>query len=146
MTIAARISYIALALMFVLLPLSAQAATPTIAELQAKVIGLQAELAALKAARGMDANFSFTVPTAAFDQRSYTSVSHYPSLTGTANVKSVFVLLRDAKGAGISGTVVPVEKGVWSYSSVAYLPNGAYTVELSGGAQVQTRTLVVDVK
>ncbi len=146
MTQFARISIGVCALVGMVLPFTASAATPTIAELQAKVIGLQAELAALLAARGVDVNVSFPAPAAAFDLRSYTSVSHYPSLTGTANVKSVFVLIRDEKGVGISGTVIPVEKGVWSYSSVAYLPNGAYTVELSGGAQVQTRTLVVDVK
>lgn len=144
MTTSSRLSLGVLAFLLVLAPHTALAATPTIAELQARVIGLQAELAALKVARGLDANLVFAVPTAAFDLRSYTSVSHYPTLSGTANVSSVFVIVRDEKGVGISGTLVPVEKGVWSYSSVAYLPRGAYSVELIGGFKVETRNLVVD--
>lgn len=142
-----RLSHIAILSLVIgcsgfLVPVHVRAAEPTLAELQAKLVGLQAQLAVLQ---GTSPTFTFTyVPAkAAFDLRSYTSVSTYPTLSGTANVENVFIVINTDKGVGLVGTEVPVEKGHWTYQSVVGLPVGYYTVQLFGGSVVQTRTLSV---
>lgn len=131
----------------VLAPVPSQAATTEdlikqVTALTAQVTELQAQLASLG---GSKPTFTFARPAnrATFDQRSYTSISHNPEVGGSANVSSVFVIIRNVKFEGLVGTEVPVTNGAWTYKSVVALPSGYYTVDVFGGDTVATRNLHV---
>ncbi len=124
----------------------AATAAPSIAELQAKLVSLQAQLAILQSKTpGLVVTYH-AAKKAEFDQRSYTSVATYPTVSGTANVPSVFVIVYNAKNEGLVGTRVPVENGKWSFQSIVALPAGYYRVDLIGGETAQTRTLEVQTR
>jgi outer membrane murein-binding lipoprotein Lpp len=127
-----------------LAPVPAQAAT--LEELTQQVKSLSAQVAQLQAtlaARGSSATFTVLQRTVTFDQSLYTTISHNPEVGGKANVPQVFVIIRNAQSEGLVGTAVDVEKGVWKYNSVVYLPAGYYSVEVHGGDRVVTRNLHV---
>jgi hypothetical protein len=66
-----------------------------------------------------------------FDPSSLISTSTYPTITGTANVPLLTLIISNSKGVGIVGTAdVPVVNGHWSYPCSVALPPGAYTVIL----------------
>ncbi len=124
----------------------AATSTPSIAELQATLASLQAKLAELQSKAGGISITYHVTKKAEFDQRSYTSVATYPTVSGTANVPSVFVVVYNDKNEGIVGTRVPVENGTWSFQSSVALPIGYYRVDLMGGEIVQTRVLHVQAR
>lgn len=128
-------------------PVPSQAATTEdlvrqVAALTAQVTELQMQLASLT---GYKSAFTVTAlpKVATFDQRSYTSTSHNPEVGGSANVPSVFVIIRNSKFEGLVGTGEPVTNGTWTYKSVVALPSGYYTVDVFGGDTVVTRNMHV---
>ncbi len=76
-------------------------------------------------------------PVTAFDSSSLASTSSYPVITGTANVPSIGVIIKDNKGVGIVGTSnISVVNGHWSYADSVSLRPGNYTVVLYVGKTV----------
>jgi hypothetical protein len=66
-----------------------------------------------------------------FDPSSLISTSTYPSITGTANVPLIGIIIRNSKGVGIVGTSdIPVVQGHWSYPCSVALQPGTYTLIL----------------
>ena len=81
---------------------------------------------------------------AAFDSNTITTTDSYPTITGTANVPEVGIIINNSKGDGLVGTgEIKVEDGHWTYSSSVPLPAGTYTLVLFGGAKVMNAQLVV---
>lgn len=81
---------------------------------------------------------------AAFDKSTITTTDNYPTVTGTANVPEVGIIINNSKGEGLVGTgEIKVENGHWTYSSSVRLPAGTYTLVLFGGAKVMNAQLVV---
>ncbi len=81
---------------------------------------------------------------AAFDSSTITTTDSYPTITGTANVPEVGIIINNSKGEGLVGTgEITVENGHWSYSSSVHLPPGTYTLVLFGGAKVMNAQLTV---
>lgn len=138
---------VGLVIVGVCLPLSSRASTTDdlasqIAALRAQVVQLQARLGASASSKPA-VTFVVQKKVATFDQRSYTSTSHNPEVSGSANVPSVYLIIRNDRFEGIVGTGAEVQNGAWTYKSVVALPSGYYTVELYGGEIVTTRTLHV---
>ena len=66
-----------------------------------------------------------------FDPSSLISTSAYPTITGTANVPLITIVISNSKGVGIVGTSdVPVVQGHWSYPCSVALPPGNYILTL----------------
>lgn len=81
---------------------------------------------------------------AAFDSSTISTSDNYPTITGTANVPEVGIIINNSKGEGLVGTgEITVENGHWSYSSSVHLPPGTYTLVLFGGAKVMNAQLTV---
>ena len=81
---------------------------------------------------------------AAFDSSTITTPDSYPTITGTANVPEVGIIINNSKGEGLVGTgEITVENGHWSYSSSIFLPPGTYTIALYGGAKVVNAQLTI---
>ena len=83
--------------------------------------------------------------SALFDSSSYVSTSTYPTVTGTANVPQVGVIINNSKNVGVVGTWdIPVTQGHWSYSCSVKLPPGSYTAIVFVGKTVtETAKLTV---
>ena len=85
-----------------------------------------------------------TAAVASFDKSTITTTDSYPTITGTANVPEVGIIINNSKGEGLVGTgEITVENGHWSYSSSVHLPPGTYTLVLFGGAKVMNAQLTV---
>lgn len=85
-----------------------------------------------------------TAAVASFDKSTITTTDSYPTITGTANVPEVGIIINNNKGEGLVGTgEIKVENGHWSYSTSVLLPPGTYTVMLYGGAKVVNAQLTV---
>lgn len=85
-----------------------------------------------------------TAAVASFDKSTITTTDSYPTITGTANVPEVGIIINNNKGEGLVGTgEIKVENGHWSYSTSVLLPPGTYTVMLYGGAKVVSAQLTV---
>lgn len=83
---------------------------------------------------------------ALFDSSSFTSTSPYPTITGTANVSKVGIIINNSENVGIVGTAeIPVKQGHWSYSCSVALPPGTYTLIAFVGKNV-TETAKLTVK
>ncbi|MBP7741417.1 MAG: hypothetical protein KA104_01870 [Candidatus Pacebacteria bacterium] len=121
--------------------LAATGGASTTAELTMQIKMLQTQLMLLSAGKGVSVTIAPLEKKTSFDQRYYTSRSNYPSITGKANIDSVYIILKNAQGVGFVGTRVPVVNGRWSYESLISLTPGYYTVELSGGDKIQTRNV-----
>ena len=81
---------------------------------------------------------------AAFDSSTISTSDNYPTITGTANVPEVGIIINNSKGEGLVGTgEITVENGHWSYSTSVLLPPGTYIVMLYGGAKVVNAQLTV---
>lgn len=81
---------------------------------------------------------------AAFDSATITTTDSYPTITGTANVPEVGIIINNSKGEGLVGTgEIKVENGRWAYSTSVLLPPGTYTLVLFGGAKVANAQLTV---
>jgi hypothetical protein len=69
--------------------------------------------------------------SAAFNSNSLISTSSYPTVSGTANVSQVGIIVNNDRGVGIVGTAnVPVTGGHWIYHCSVALAPGTYTVSL----------------
>jgi hypothetical protein len=86
-----------------------------------------------------------TIPASGlFDTSSFTSTSTYPTVTGTANVPLVGIVVSDAEGTGIVGSAnVVVEGGHWSYTASVALMPGSYHVTLYVGKNATVAKLTV---
>jgi hypothetical protein len=85
-----------------------------------------------------------TSAVASFDKSTITTTDSYPTITGTANVPEVGIIINNSKGEGLVGTgEITVENGHWSYSTSVMLPPGTYIVMLYGGAKVVNAQLTV---
>ncbi len=79
-----------------------------------------------------------------FDPQSLISTSAYPTITGTANVSKIAIVINNSDGVGIVGAAdVPVVKGRWSYSDSVALVPGTYQVVVAGEDASVAATLVV---
>lgn len=79
-----------------------------------------------------------------FDPQSLVSTSAYPTITGTANVSKIAIVINNSEGVGIVGAAdIPVVKGRWSYSDSVALVPGTYHVIVAGEDAAVTATLVV---
>jgi hypothetical protein len=65
-----------------------------------------------------------------FDASSLVSTSTYPTITGTANIPQVGILITNSKNVGIVKTSVPVVNGHWSYPCSVALAPGVYNLIL----------------
>ncbi|MDB5195585.1 MAG: hypothetical protein JWO84_769 [Parcubacteria group bacterium] len=73
----------------------------------------------------------------AVDTASLTSSAPRPIVTGTANVKSIGIVLDNPAGVGIEGASnIPVTNGHWTFAPAQALPPGTYTLHIIGGDTV----------
>lgn len=78
------------------------------------------------------------------DSASLATNAPYPTITGTANVSPIGIVIFDGQGVGIVGSKsISVLKGHWSYSSPRALPPGTYSIQMLGADTQVTKTLVV---
>ena len=76
-------------------------------------------------------------PVTSFDSKSLISTSAYPTITGTANVSQIGIIISNSKGVGVVGSSdVAVVNGHWSYADSAKLPSGSYTIILFVGKTI----------
>jgi uncharacterized Zn-binding protein involved in type VI secretion len=82
--------------------------------------------------------------TTTIDQSSLVAVNGRATITGTANVSLVAIVVENPEGVGITGSYdIPVEKGHWSFTIPQRLKPGMYTVTVIGGEKNQVAKLNV---
>lgn len=78
------------------------------------------------------------------DAGSLITSTNRPTLTGTANVSGVAIVIDNPEGVGIAGSwEIPVTGGKWSYTPPQALKPGTYTVHLLGADAEVTSKLVI---
>lgn len=101
--------------------------------------------------KSSEPTFKFDTPVL-INQKAYTHIdtaslvttSNYPTITGTANVPEVGIIIYDDANRGLVGTShIPVKNGKWTYSISVFLPKGGYKVVVIGGVQATVGTLTV---
>lgn len=84
------------------------------------------------------------VRIATIDQSSLLAHTPRPTITGTANVSAVAIVIDNPQGVGIVGSSnVPVTNGHWSFTPPQPFTPGTYTVHLLGGDKQVDAKLVV---
>jgi len=78
------------------------------------------------------------------DAASLVSTSTHPTITGTANVSRVGIVIKNSADVGIVGSsAIVVRDGHWSYAIPISLSPGSYTLFITGAENMLVTTLKI---
>ena len=99
---------------------------------------------ALSTLKSKTQDITVSVPIT-FDAQSLTSTSSYPAISGTAEAKTLEIVIADKEGVGIIKTSnIEVMNGHWILYVSKALPPGVYLVFVTGGGVTTTAPLLIN--